>query len=293
MKQMRDSKSDVPDCLARFVTEENPVMDVLDFNTVESDRWQLLSEQAVSETGPVVPEIDRGNRASGALDQAPASPAARALVSEIGRRIEEDRTSSETQKRVSALVAEGRQAYRRGKYTTAAARFREALELDPQSELAMDYLELAEDRSRQARRRRSASAPARASERELELPALGVPAAKPKPGNARITLYYKCPINAGVVTVVADGVTIAEIPFDHTQKGFLGLKTEGKGTIKRVFLTSSGTRTMAVTLSDRKRGVIGSKTFRETLPAGSEWSLKIDQPRASSEASFYLIRTSR
>ena len=57
---------------------------------------------------------------------------------------------------MAELVAEGRRAYRSGNYATAAGHFSAALELDPQSELAADYLELAEDRSRQARQRRCA-----------------------------------------------------------------------------------------------------------------------------------------
>lgn len=231
--------------------------------------------------------------AASALDQAPASPAARALAAEIGRRLETDRTSATNQARVAELVAEGRTAYRTGNYLTAAGRFREALELDPQSELAADYLELAEDRSRQARRKGQTSTPARIAQPELELSRESLPTAKPKPGNARITVYYDCPINAGVITVVVDGETVAEIPFDHTKKGFLGLKTEGKGNIKRVFLAPSGTRDVAITLNDRKRGVIASKTFREILLANSEWTLRIDQAKPSSEASIFLVRTSK
>ena len=227
------------------------------------------------------------------LDQAPSSPSARALAFEINRRTEADRTSAATQQRVAELVAEGRQAYRSGNYADAAAHFREALELDPQSELASDYLELAEDRSRQTRRKPSTSAPRRAAGPELKLSSAGVPAAQPKPGNARITVYYNCPINAGSVTIAIDGETLAEIPFDHTKKGFLGLKTEGSGTIKRVLLAPSGRREVAVTITDRKRGVVGSKTFHETLIKNTEWTLKIDQAKSSAEASFLLVRTSR
>jgi serine/threonine protein kinase len=227
------------------------------------------------------------------LDQAPASPAARALAAEIGHAIELQRTSSKTQARVAELVAEGRRAYRSGNFTTAAARFREALELDPQSELAADYLELAEDRSHQARRQRSTSAPSRVAGPELRLAEVLPPIASQTPGNARITVYYICPINAGSVTIAVDGETLADIPFDHTQKGFLGLKSEGSGTVKRVLLAPSGARSVVVTITDRKRGVIASKTFSETLPTDSEWTLRVDQAKSSSEASIFLVRTSR
>ena len=239
-------------------------------------------------------ELERAQEAvKSVLDQAPASPAARALARQIGTEIELQRTSSKTQERVAELVAEGRRAYRSGNYATAAGHFRGALELDPLSELAADYLELAEDRSRQARRRRSTSTPSRVASPELILSPAAAPVARQAPGNARITIYYNCPINAGAVTIAVDGETLADIPFDHTKKGFLGLKTEGSGIVKRVLLTPSGARTVVVTITDRKRGVIASKTFSETLPKDSEWALKIDQPKSSSEASLFLVRTSR
>lgn len=239
-------------------------------------------------------DLERARKAvQSALDQAPASPAGRALASEINAEIELQRTSSETQERVADFVAEGRRAYRSGNYATAAGHFSAALELDPQSELAADYLELAEDRSRQVRRRRSTSAPSRVSSPELILSPAALPVARQTPGNARITVYYNCPINAGTVTIAVDGETLADIPFDHTKKGFLGLKTEGSGIVKRVLLAPSGARTVAVTITDRKRGIIASKTFSETLPRDSEWALKIDQPKSSSEASLNLVRTSR
>jgi len=237
---------------------------------------------------------DARSAARVALDQAPASPAARALAAEVGLRIETERTSASTQAQVSELVAQGRKAYRSGNYVSAAGIFREALALDPQSELASDYLGLAEDRSRQTSRRSSTTTTGnRTTGGELTLKPAGVPAVRQIPGNARITLYYICPINAGSITIAVDGEAISEIPFDHSKKGFLGIKTEGHGTIKRVLLAPSGERTIAITLTDRKRGVIGSTTFRETLPTDSEWTIRINQSRSSTDPSFSFVRTSR
>jgi len=109
-------------------------------------------------------------------------------------------------------------------------------------------------------------------------------------GNARITVYFDSPINAGSITVAVDGETISEIPFDHTKKGFLGFKTEGRGVIKRVLLAPAGRRRVAVTLVDRKRGVIGSRTFEARLPTSSEWTLKIDLSVRGGEPNFTLTR---
>ena len=140
---------------------------------------------------------------------------------------------------------------------------------------------------------RLSAAGARAPAGELQLKPLGAPLIREEPGTARITVYYVCPVNAGSITVAVDGETISDIRFDHTKKGFLGIKMEGQGTIKRVILAPSGARSVAVTLTDRKRGVIGSRTFTTTLDKDSEWTIRIDQPKSSVDPSFSLIRTSR
>ncbi|MEE4273158.1 MAG: protein kinase [Thermoanaerobaculales bacterium] len=228
-----------------------------------------------------------------ALDQAPASPAARRLAAAVARETEAERTSADTQNRVSELVAEGRRAYRAGRYSAAARSFVQALELDPQSEVAAEYLELSRERLRQAPRRPSSTTPARAVSPDLELDPSAVPAVRQQPGTARVNVYYNCPINAGTVRVASDGETVAEIPFDHTKKGFLGIKMEGRGTVKRVLLVPSGDRSLTVTVIDRKRGVLGSRGFTETLPRDSDWTLRIDQPKADAEPSFFFVKTSR
>ncbi len=228
-----------------------------------------------------------------ALDQAPGSPAARTLAARAERLAEDERTSAETQQQIADLVAEGRRLYRAGSYVAAATRFRDALELDPMSELATDYLELAEDRSRQARRQRASTAPARRDAPALELATEALPIARPTPGNARVTVYYPCPINAGAVTVAVDGATVAEIPFDFTERGFLGFKTEGSGTVKRVFLVPSGARDVEVSVREKKRGLIGSQSFSANLAAGSDWSLRINQAKPAHAPAFFFVRSSR
>jgi hypothetical protein len=183
--------------------------------------------------------------------------------------------------------------YRAGNSAGAAARFREALELDSQSELAASYLELAEDRLRQSRRRNVPSVATPVPGEELRISAADLPRARPTPGTARLTVYFNSPLNAGSIVVVVDGETLSEIPFDHTRHGFLGIRREGSGIVKRVLLIPSGAREVTVTLNGEKSGTIGTKTFRESLSAGSDWTLRIDQADRSSPASFFLVRTSR
>jgi tRNA A-37 threonylcarbamoyl transferase component Bud32 len=242
-------------------------------------------------------QADRLDVASSAvrtvLDQAPASPAARALAAEVNRRMEIERTSAATQQRVADLISEGRRLYRAGDYVAASARFSEALELDPQSELAESFLDLIQDRTRQVRTRPRTSTTPRSRDDDIDLSRARLAATQAKPGTARLTVYFQAPINAGAIVVAVDGETVAEIPFDYTRKGFLGIKRDGSGTVKRVLLVPSGTHKVAVTLSDDKRGNLGSKSFNENLPANSDWTLRVDQPDRFADPSFFLVRTSR
>jgi serine/threonine protein kinase len=225
-----------------------------------------------------------------ALDQAPTSTAARRLAHEVHLRIEEERTSAENQARVAALVAEGRQLYRQRSYRNASDRFREALELDPMNEIAASFLELADERARSSQPRSSGSTAQRTTgTRTTSAPVEPTP--RPTPGVARITLYFDSPISAGEVSVTLDGESLAVVPFDFSKTGFLGLKRKGRGTVKRVILTPSGSRSVGVQLIDQKHGFVGSAGFSKNLTAGSDWTLRIDLPDRSSNPNFYLVKT--
>ncbi|MFV2072205.1 MAG: protein kinase [Thermoanaerobaculales bacterium] len=223
-----------------------------------------------------------------ALHQVPTSPVARRLAGEIRRRIEEERTSVETQERVAALVAEGRRLYRDGRYRSAGDRFREALELDPLNEIAASFLELSEERAQRARGRSTRPTSRQQVDRSLAIPSQR-PAAIPTPGIARITLYFDSPLNVGNVTVTLDGELLAEVPFDFSKSGFLGLKRKGTGTVKRVILTPSGRHKIGIRLTGADRGPVGSAEFNRDLAAGSDWTLRVDLPDRRADPTFYLV----
>ena len=224
-----------------------------------------------------------------ALHQVPTSPVARRLAGDIRRRIEEERTSAETQERVAALVAEGRSLYRSRRYRNAGERFREALELDPLNEIAASFLELSDERARRARGRSTRTTSPQQVDRSITIP-LERSTAVPTPGIARITLYFDSPLNVGNVTVTLDGELLAEVPFSFSKSGFLGLKRKGTGTVKRVILTPSGRHTIGVRLTDANRRPVGSAEFKRNLSAGSDWTLRIDLPEKRAEPNFYLVQ---
>jgi tRNA A-37 threonylcarbamoyl transferase component Bud32/tetratricopeptide (TPR) repeat protein len=226
-----------------------------------------------------------------ALDQAPTSPAGRRLAYDIHRAIEEERTSAANQERVSALVSEGRQLYRNGSYSAASSSFREALELDPKNEIAASYLELADERLRAGRERRS-SAPDSRPDRSTSVTDQPV-ASTPVPGIARITLSFDSPLSSGSISVTLDGESLAEVPFDFSRSGILGLKRKGRGTVKRVILTPSGRHVVGVQLIDDEGEPLGSASFENTLESDTRWTLRVDLPDSSSEPNFFLVKASR
>jgi Tfp pilus assembly protein PilF len=226
-----------------------------------------------------------------ALDQAPTSPAARRLAAEIRHGLDVERSSTENQRRVDELVADGRGMYRRGDYSGARGEFRRALDLDSKNELAASYLELAEERLKSARASQTPSVASAAQSRSA--PAQPAQPAAPKSGVARITLSFDSPISEGTVAVTFDGETLADVPFDFSAKAFLGFKKKGRGTVRRVILTPSGNHRIGVELRDRRRGVLGSSTFARLLEPDSEWTLRVDLPKENAQPNFFLVKSAR
>jgi hypothetical protein len=225
------------------------------------------------------------------LDQAPSSPAARDLAQRITAEIEAERTSAANQQRVAELVSEGRALYRRTSYGEAADLFREALDLDPLNEIAASFLELSDERLRSRRTSvRGASSTASAPS-NLSRPVAATPT--PEAGIARITVTFNSPISTGRIAVTLGDESLADVPFDFSTKGLLGVKRKGTGSVKRVILTPSGLHRIGVQLVDEQRGVLGGKSFETEMLPDSRWSLRIDQPAANASPSFYLVQSAQ
>ncbi len=227
-------------------------------------------------------------KAAAALDQVPASAGARRVMAQARRGIEEERHNQAAMETVDRLVAEGREAFRDGRFSSAATLFEQALELDGENELAASYLELARERGRRSSSRRAVRPKPTARPTAVAKTSPNRP--QPTPGTARITVTFNSPIPAGVIGVTIDGSTIAEIPFDFGTKGFLGLGSRGSGSVKKVLLAPSGRRTVGATLRDAEGAVLGSASFERDLRAGSDWTLRFDQPSKKSRAEIYLVK---
>jgi serine/threonine-protein kinase len=226
-----------------------------------------------------------------ALDQAPTSAAGRRLVREIRRGFEAERTSAANQRRVDELVGEGRGLYRSGDYRGARDRFRGALELDPLHEIAASYLELAQERLRSSRPQ--PAGPAAATGPAVPGTVRPAAAAPVTSGIARITLHFDSPISSGTVAVSLNGEALAEVPFDFSTAGFLGLRKKGRGAVRRVLLTPAGEHRIGVELLHPTRGVLGSASFIRGLDPDSDWTLRVDLPSERAEPSFFLVQRAR
>ncbi len=227
-----------------------------------------------------------------ALHQAPASRGGRALAAKIHRVLEAEKTILADRDRVEALVSEGRDLYRRGHYRSAVKKFEEALGIDAGAELAASYLELASERLKETTRHRSSrQAPATQTKTAPTSQRAPVrPQAVPTPGLVRIHLRFDCPLNSGHLTVMLDGESLEEVPFDFSRKGVLGIKRKGTGTVKRTLIAPSGRHTVTVRLSSPQLAAPAEASFEENLFAGSQWSLKADMPTEKARPSFFLIR---
>ncbi len=228
-----------------------------------------------------------------ALHYAPASPGGRHLMAKIRTELLAEESILERRDRIEATIAQGRQHYKEGQYTHAAEQFELALSLDPDNEIATSYLELSRERQRAAVRSRPAVPTTRkAGATTARIRAMPT-APAPTPGLVRITLVFNSPINSGVFVVTIDGQVLTEVPFDFTRKALLGIKRKGTGTVKRALIAPSGRRTIGIRLTSPELAAAATAEFTENLEAGSQWSLRADQPSATGKPSFFLVRSDR
>ncbi len=225
-----------------------------------------------------------------ALDQVPTSSAGRRLARQVRIGLENERTSAENQQKVSALVTEGRRAYRNGDYAEAGGLFQQALDLDPQHEIAISYLELSDER---LQRNRVVPTAAATTGRDATAPTAPLAESRPKSGVARITVTFNSPVSEGSLIVTLNGESLADVPFDFSTSNFLGLKKKGRGTVRRVILTPSGQHTIGIQLRHPKRGLLGSATFDRKLVPDSNWTLRVDLPSEKADPSFFLVEPAR
>jgi hypothetical protein len=209
------------------------------------------AEQALTEVWDQAPHSTRGRELLARARAARENKQSQALRSEQARRLRE----------------EGQEFLRGGRVRDAEDRFEEAVSLDPDDPLAREYLDLARERGRSPSGRSVAQASGMPE---------GAPAPTAVPGQARLELYFNCPISEGSVELEVDGERLAEKPFNFTTRGMLGLKKKGAGVIQDAFTIESGARRITVRLREGDGRLRGEEILPATFAAGSRWTLKIE-----------------
>jgi len=218
------------------------------------------------------------------------------LAAKIRAGLNQEKTILADRRRVDQLVDRGRDRYRQGDYAAAAELFDQALEIDANHDLALSYKELAQERIANpppaaeplpTLKRHSPSAQRTTAARKT------VPPAVPTPGLARIFVRFDSPLNSGHISILLDGESLEEIPFDFSKKTVLGIKRKGTGSVHRTLIAPSGQHTIGVRLSSPDLATTFSRDFDANLRPGSQWTLRTDLPSPKAEANFFFIAAGR
>jgi serine/threonine-protein kinase len=222
-----------------------------------------------------------------ALDQAPASPAARRIMVEARRRITAELNSAETQQQISDLLEEGRSLYRQEEYEEALELYEAVLALDPEHGIANDFAELI------AARIETSTEPIDTTPVPTAAPTQFA-AATPTPvtqavGEVEIYIRFDSPINAGSLTLTCDGEPLEPLPFNFTDERTALPDRESTGQVTATRMIPSGRHEIGIELIGAERGHLGNRTFTGNFRNGSRWSMRVILAPGSPRASFHLV----
>ncbi|MGV8041387.1 MAG: protein kinase [Thermoanaerobaculaceae bacterium] len=212
--------------------------------------------------------------------EAPYSQAGRRLKREAEARVRVDRDVSTRLARAQALREEGWALHGRGRLGEALERLQEAVTLDPGDPLAAGYLEIVREKLRSARAssRVEAPAPIQATTPVPEAPR----------GDARLEVYFNCPLSAATLEIDVDGEALARKQLNFYTKGFLGLKKKGAGVYQEVFTVRAGSRTLTARLRNEEGTLLAEQVLEVALPAAGRAVLKVEMESEQAVPRFSL-----
>lgn len=212
--------------------------------------------------------------------ETPYSQAGRRLKLEAEARMLLDRDVSARLARAVALREEGWALHGRGRLGEALERLQEAVSLDPDDPLAGGYLEIVREKLRSARPTARVAAP------EPVQVATPVPAAPV--GDARLEVYFNCPLSAATLEVDVDGEALARKQLNFYTKGIFGLKKKGAGVYQEVFTVRAGARTLSARLRSEDGAMLAEQALALALPDGGRAVLKVEMESERSVPRFTL-----
>ena len=214
------------------------------------------------------------------LKEAPYSAVARTLRERAMDSQTGQRDAAARDRQAAALREEGKEFLKAGRWREAQSRFQQVLDMIPDDPVTKDFLDLA--REHQWVPRVQPSRPPVAAAAPVQARVVPV-------GDARLELYFNCPLSAGRLTIGLDGKPLAEKPFDFRVKGFFGIvKRKGSGIIEDAFKVQGGEHSLVVRLEDNGGALLGEQTLRAGLQAGGRYVLKIEMDGEQSVPRFSL-----
>lgn len=197
-------------------------------------------------------------------DQAPQSPAARAVAEKAREALAHRQELATQQAKIQALLDEGMGLLRQGRVTQARQAFQAVLELDPENVLAQRGLELS--------RGGGGSRPGEAQVQRLGQAAQSTPVG----GSARLELYFNSPLSNGEFELELDGALLGRKAFDFGSKGFLGIRKRGTGIVEDAFPVNAGGHKLLVRLKGERGEVLGEQVFTVQFAAGGRYVLRVE-----------------
>lgn len=212
--------------------------------------------------------------------ETPYSLAGRRLKREAEMRLRADRDVSSRLARARTLREEGWALHGRGRLPEALERLQEAVALDPGDPLAAGYLEIVREKLRVAREpaRSQAAAP----------PPAVTPAPAVARGDAKLEVYFNCPLSAATLEIDLDSEPLARKQLNFYTKGFLGLKKKGAGVYQEIFNVRSGSHTLTARLLNEEGVLLAEQVLEAELPASGRALLKVEMEGEQAVPRFSL-----
>jgi eukaryotic-like serine/threonine-protein kinase len=215
--------------------------------------------------------------------QAPYSSRARNLLAAARSARESQQTQTLRVQQARRLREEGQEALRAGRVRDAESRFQDAVALDPGDPLTREYLDLAHERGKLPADGGAVARPAKPQ---------GASAPTPVPGQAKLELYFNCPLSAGSIEIELDGERLAMKPFDFSTRGIFGLKKKGSGVIQDAFTVQSGNARLTVRLREENGTLRAEETLPVSFVAGTRAILKIEMA-SEKDVPHFTITTAK
>lgn len=212
--------------------------------------------------------------------QAPYSATGRRLKLRAEEQLLRDRDASGRLAKAEALREEGWALHGRGQLRDALVRLEEAVAINPTDPLAAGYLEIVREKLRSARFATVTTTP--------EPPSPVVTRTPVPVGDARLDVYFNCPLSAATIEIDIDGEPLARKQLNFYTKGFLGLKKKGAGLYQETLTVRAGARTLSARLFNEAGVLLAEQSLHAQVAPGGRLLLKVEMDDEGSVPRFVL-----